>query len=265
MANRFTLQSDGGIIELQASTDDLLLQSDAVAAASPVIPFRIGMLAAAVVFATAYPVFADYEYKADPANPVIPYRVTSFIDTTPSTVPIASQYGRVMPFAQAVPSANPVIGYRYGKVVSLGPDPIIPSQIRAVPPAPQPYAVPPLRIVAPLASDTPITPSSKYIAFPFVSVSVAAANPVVPYRTGQWIGDAAPDAFVPPRYQPFPYWQGTVAPANPVVPVRIGQWVGDQVEPLFVRPQYFEIPPAPAGGVTIAAVRRHLLTMGVGR
>ena len=37
MANRFTLQSDGGIIELQASIDDLLLQSDGVAAGNPIV------------------------------------------------------------------------------------------------------------------------------------------------------------------------------------------------------------------------------------
>jgi hypothetical protein len=310
--------------------------------AAPVVPFRYGMMAATMAVAIGFPSFQDFGVTIAAANPVIPYRTTDFIETTPPAVPIASQYGRVMPFAATVASANPVIGYRYGQASLIEPSvPVVPQ--RGPVPSPQPYAVPAPRIVSvppaeslilpvsrytpfpfvsvaidpanpvipyrlgqPLASEPPANVPSQYISFPFVSVAVdpanpvippritspfpetspdliraafyqfpylaptvapanavipivtrtlselreqtattypaftpysytdtaLAANPVVPYRMGQWIGDASPDAFVPPRYQPFPYWQGVVDPANPVIPIRIGQLPSDEVPPL---------------------------------
>jgi hypothetical protein len=148
----------------------------------------------------------------------------------------------------SVAAANPVVPYRYGRGVVLEPEPLNPSQIRPVPAPPLlSNPVPSLRVASSLVSeDTALNPSS-FFKFPFVSVSVATANPVISYRYGQGQGVAV-EPFVASQIRRVP---PAPLPVSPVIPVRIGQWVGDQVEPLFVRPQYFEIPPAPTAQALI--------------
>jgi hypothetical protein len=191
---------------------------NAPAASRSPIPFRYGMIAAALAVATGFPAFQEYGVTIAAANPVIPYRTTEFIDTESYAVPIASQYGRVMPFVPSVPSANPVIGYRIGQASKIDPSLLVVPQ-RGPVPAPQPYAVPAPRIVSVPPAESLTLPVSRYTPFPFVSVSVATANAVIPPRITSPFPETPTDLIRAAFYE-FPYFAPTIAPANAVIPIR---------------------------------------------
>jgi hypothetical protein len=177
---------------------------------------------------TAYPAFRSYLYFEGAPQPLVPPMRAHRMVVEPDRWQPQPQYYPLVPApTEAPPSANAVIGVRYGQALE--------GDLQAV-----------------------VTPA--YQRFPYFE-QPAPANPVIPFVRGHWIPETDPWVAWG-AYQRFPYWQEPPPPpANPVLAVRYGQLPLTDPEALptaaYQRFPYWQAPaPAPANPVLPILFRR---------
>lgn len=222
-----------------------------------------------------------------PANPGISFRYGRGVLESLQAF-VAPIYQRFPFFQETIAPANPVIPVRYGRDALQGPEAFVSPQYQRFPYFEQP-ANPPVyfRYGRDVLPDVQAFVEPRYFPFPYFQEAPAAANPVIPYIRGQWLGDqertayayphftdgrffeaaahtviefrygrALPGeerAFVIGRYQQFPYFPAVVAPANPVIGFRYGRdmLLGPSA---FIEPRYHRFPYPSSGAVEEALV-----------
>lgn len=213
------------------------------APANAVIAFRYGrdVLAGPEAFVT--PRFLPFPYwqepPATPANPVLGFRYGRDVLEGPSAF-VPPHY---LPFPYFEQPASSLIPVRYGRDVLWVPEALVSPRYLPFPYAGEAPASPsvPFRYGRPVSEGEASFVLAHYFGFPYFQEAVAAANPVIAFLRGQWLGDAVPfPESVVARYFPFPYFeQPPPALANPVIPIlarRLSELHEMQRHPV---PQYY--------------------------
>jgi hypothetical protein len=221
-----------------------------VVASAQVIPVRTASMVFPAWHAVAYSRHHSYASVEQPATPVIPIRTRPLSELTVVPPIVQPAYGKLIPFSSAQSSA-PVIPFRIGTIPIDTPPAIVPARFHRFPYFEQPATpIPGFRYGRPTLADPVALVAPRVFQFPYFQQVVASANPVIPFRKGQWIGEAVQPLVGIHGFMASPFVSTAAAPANPVIPILTRQLSELTVEAKLIPPQVsrrisFIAPPAP--------------------